>query len=114
MEILGCLIIERFIEIFEIFERFIFEWSVQVRLSAGVFFIIEANQQSIVDNQQSMVNSEHSTILTSDSAITDNGFPFPHLFPKRSSCPTTCIRQPTVNSQQAIVNSQQSSQATAQ
>jgi hypothetical protein len=34
MEILGCVIIERFIEIFE---RFIFEWSVHVRMSAGVF-----------------------------------------------------------------------------
>jgi hypothetical protein len=40
MEILGCLIIERFIEIFE---RFIFEWSVQVRLSAWLFFTIEGN-----------------------------------------------------------------------
>jgi hypothetical protein len=44
MEILSCLIIERFIEIFE---RFIFEWSVQVRMSAGVFFTIEGNWQEL-------------------------------------------------------------------
>jgi hypothetical protein len=43
MEILGWLIIERFIEIFEIFERFIFEWSVHIRMSARVFFTIEGN-----------------------------------------------------------------------
>jgi hypothetical protein len=44
MEILGWLIIERFIEIFE---RFIFKWSVQVRMSAGVVFTIEGNWQEL-------------------------------------------------------------------
>jgi hypothetical protein len=44
MEILGCLIIERFIEIFE---RFIFKWSVQVRMSAGEFFTNEGKGQEL-------------------------------------------------------------------
>jgi hypothetical protein len=38
------LIIERFIEIFE---RFIFELSVHVRMSAGVFFTIEGKRQEL-------------------------------------------------------------------
>jgi hypothetical protein len=46
MEILGCLVIERFIQIFEIFERFIFEWSVQVRMSAGVFLQLKVRARN--------------------------------------------------------------------
>jgi hypothetical protein len=67
------------------------------------------NQESTINNKQSIINSHHkrqhhnTTTQQHHDTITDNVLP--PIFPKRSPCPTICIRQSTVNSQKCVFQS---------